>query len=41
MTSLKGLGEAKDLVNDLDKTASVFLVSHDDADGLTAGSGSS
>jgi RecJ-like exonuclease len=38
MTSLKGLGEAKDLVNDLDKTASVFLVSHDDADGLTAGS---
>jgi RecJ-like exonuclease len=34
---LKGLQEAAALVKNLDKKASILLVSHDDADGLTAG----
>ncbi len=34
---LNGLSEAAGIVRDLDKSASVLLVSHDDADGLTAG----
>lgn len=34
---LEGLKEAKRLVKNLDEKSSVLLVSHDDADGLTAG----
>ena len=34
---LDGLREARDLVKSLDEKSSVLLVSHDDADGLTAG----